>query len=244
MSNRRSHSCTSYGKPASPANCGRRLKCQDHRSPCSCCGCSYCCNSARLGIAAGVTSMIGAAPPLTAPWRATRSYTIRSSLRCTVIFQAMADVTTTSSCCHATGLFVYMEMGSSAHFGALRGDVVAVYCEECGFAVQIRRVVAGGDFALLPRQQRKIISRPENGRHACSVFSFGDAQMHHEGEAAARIAHGHADACLATLLFRGGLNVQLHLRQRVEAGQIAELRLRRVHRIFLVLPVQDIRPCR
>src|SRR5229473_6643448 len=99
---------------------------------------------------------------------------------------------------------------SSAHFGALRGDVVAVYFEERGFAVKIRRVIAGADFALFSWQQRKIVVRPENGRHACSVFSFGDAQMHHEGEAAARIAYGHADACLATLHGRAGLNVQLH----------------------------------
>src|SRR5260370_39633529 len=114
--------------------------------------------------------MIGAAPPLTAPWRATRSCTIRSSLRCNVIFQAMADVTARSSCCHARALFVSMEMGSSAHFGALRGDIVAVHFEKRAFAVQIRRGVACGDFALLPRQQRKIVVLPENGRDACTSF--------------------------------------------------------------------------
>src|SRR5260370_3980854 len=168
--------------------------------------------------------MIGAAPPLTAPWRATRSYTIRSSLRCTGIFQAMADVTARSSCCHARALFVSMEMGSSAHFGALRGNVVAIDFEYCGFAVQMQRVVTGGDFALLSWQQRKIIIRPENVRQILSALSLGDAQRRHEGTAAAGIPHEASDVRRAALPFLRGLNFNMEWRQCIRPPTLADLR--------------------
>src|SRR6266403_2246694 len=105
----------------------------------------------------------------------------------------------------------------------------------------IRGVIAGGDFALFSWQQRKIIVRPENGRQILSAFSLCNAQIHHERDAAARIAHGHADTCLAALLFPRSLKLQLHFGQRVQAGQVAEIRLRRIHRVFFVLPIQNIR---
>src|SRR5713101_7426349 len=128
-----------------------------------------------------------------------------------------------------------------SHTSALRRNVISVNFQDRAFAVQIRGVIAGGDFALFSWQQRKIIVRPENGRQILSAFSFCNAQMHHERDAAARIAHGHADTCLAALLFPRSLNLQLHFGQRVQAGQIAEIRLRRIHRVFFVLPIQNIR---
>src|SRR5712692_3720475 len=60
VSNARSHTCTPAGKPASPASCGRELKCQDH-------GAVLLLRLPQLlqlrwdsRIAAGVTSIIGA----------------------------------------------------------------------------------------------------------------------------------------------------------------------------------------
>src|SRR5260221_4192862 len=81
----------------------------------------------------------------------------------------------------------------SAHFGALRRNVVAVHFKDRGFAAQVRSTIAGANLLLLARQERKVIVRPENGRQILSAFSLGDAQMHHEGKAAGGIADAYAD---------------------------------------------------
>src|SRR5713226_3662499 len=81
------------------------------------------------------------------------------------------------------------KMAGSSHTSALRRNIISAHFKDRVLAAQIRKVIAGGDFALFSWQQRKIIIRPENGRQILSAFSFGNAQMHHERDAAARIAH-------------------------------------------------------
>src|SRR5260370_18676664 len=132
----------------------------------------------------------------------------------------------------------------SAPLGAWRRNVVAVQFKDRGFATQVRSTIAGDNLLLLARQERKVVVRPENRRQILSAFSLGDAQMHHEGKAAGGIADAHADPRFAALLFLRGPNVQRYSRQRVQAGQIGELRLRRVYRVLCLLPVQATRPRR
>src|SRR5258707_12386637 len=92
----------------------------------------------------------------------------------------------------------------SAHFGALRRNVVAVHFKDRGFATQVRSTIAGDNLLLLARQERKVVVRPENRRQILSAFSLGDAQMHHEAKAAAGIVHPTTDPSFVSLLFLRG----------------------------------------
>src|ERR1700687_1549286 len=85
--------------------------------------------------------------------------------------------------------FASVEMTGLSQFRALSRNVIAVYFEDCSFALQVRRLVPGRNFLLLARQKRKVIVRPQNGCEIFATFSLCDAQMHHERNIAAGVAN-------------------------------------------------------
>ena len=54
----------------------------------------------------------------------------------TLGFHGMRNVTAKSSCCQPSALFMSVETPDSAHFGALRRNVVAVHFKDC-FAAEV-----------------------------------------------------------------------------------------------------------
>src|SRR5260370_27530856 len=120
-------------------------------------------------------------------------------------------------------------------------DVVTVDCPRGLLPLEICRVIVGHNFLLLTRQKRKVIVGPENGSEVLSTLSLSDAQVHHNRNAATRVAYRDSTTYLASLLFFRRSNFQPYLRHRVQSAQIPTLRFRRIHGILLVLPIHHVR---
>src|SRR5581483_1931708 len=90
--------------------------------------------------------------------------------------------------------------------------------------------------ALLAREQRKIIVAPQHRQDIVARRRIDRAYPNHERQMRRRIPHRHPRR--ATL--HPAVHFQLHLRQRLQCGQVRVLRLRRVV-VRGLLPLQNVR---